>query len=352
MREPTGATGLKRADVDADPVGDVTAVSQRALTVSSGWEDRPAHRDRLGPSVVSTVAAIYIAGWIGSLATSMFVMSTIAVRSAGGGNIAGPTGGADVVWLQLVAAFVAGAALPHVLEALTGAVISYGGAVIATLAGAAVGVALYVLLPGGLSAAAAPGLLGLVLSLSTIPSLFVSYQVLRLVELQPRTQSSGRNGSLWELSSVVIPALAVLVFVALSVHVFRSTFRTHQTPGQQDTAYGAKIRDAQSRLANDFNNASLGARYGDRARLLNASQDLGQLETQLAKVKPPDRARQAHALYTRGLQEFDDSINGVIPQAGSTSAQKLIATSPGLLMVHRAAQELDQLGIQVSYPGL
>jgi hypothetical protein len=134
--------------------------------MTTSWPETKLAERRARPSGLAVVAAIYVAGWVGS------IVVTLVVRALGVTSLAGALAGSDL-WWQLASALVAGIVLPHVVEAFTGEIISYGGPIIATLAGGFVTIALELVVgPNGLYVS---GPLGYVLSLATIPALIVSY---------------------------------------------------------------------------------------------------------------------------------------------------------------------------------
>jgi hypothetical protein len=177
--------------------------SSHATTV--GWDEPDAAERGPSPNALSVVVAIYLSGWIGSFGIVLF--DTVA------GN-AGARGVSQSDLLTfLLAAFIGGVALPHVLEATTGEVGSYGGCVIAMLAGELVRAVLTAVV--GLDQLMLPGALGFVVSLATIPWLASCYYVLKRIELRPPV--SGGSASAVELASVLVPAAVMLVLCGLAV---------------------------------------------------------------------------------------------------------------------------------------
>ncbi|HUO73423.1 MAG TPA: hypothetical protein VMU39_21820 [Solirubrobacteraceae bacterium] len=167
------------------------------------------------PSTAAVLTAIYASGWVGGFAVTSVVYVTNAVTD---GSLAGPS---DIsVWSVLASALAAGLALPHVLAWLSPSSISARGAMIAMLAGGLFDIVAGALVP--VERLAFPGALGLVLSVTTIPWLFVCYLTLRLVELRPAARDRTTVGPTG-LLSVTVPVLACLAVVVLCVVSLRAT---------------------------------------------------------------------------------------------------------------------------------
>ena len=178
----------------------------------SEWDaPRLRARRRAEPSATGVVVSIYLAGWIGGAV--FFVLSgplRLAVQPQGiGGAFAG-----QFVWI-FGAAIASGVVLPHVLESLTGEYdVSYGGSVAAMVAGELVSFAVELAFP---HVYFLPLPIGFLVSLGTLPSLFVSYQVLKRLELRAAAANADGAHAIGEKLSIAVPALAVLLLVAFFV---------------------------------------------------------------------------------------------------------------------------------------